>query len=112
MAAGGDFYLEDDIQLPTAVNIKMLGISKDYYTYLRILIEQSGQEGGGPFETVPASLLGNIINTNMNECPVAITSDGKYFFFTRDYKENPKDYDGIPSIYFIETKALQLETLF
>lgn len=58
-----NFYLEDELVLPTAVNIKMLGISKDYFTYMRILIDQSGEGGGGPFETVPTSLLGNMINT-------------------------------------------------
>lgn len=58
-----NFYSEDDIILPTAVNIRMLGISKEYFTYLRILLSQSGQGGGGPFETVPTSLLGNMINT-------------------------------------------------
>ena len=49
----------------------MLGISKEYFTYLRILIGQSGQNGGGPFETVPTSLLGNMINTtNENNFPL------------------------------------------
>jgi Tol biopolymer transport system component len=56
--------------------------------------------------------LGAIINTKMNECPSAMTSDGAYFFFTRDEKEDPNQYDGIPSIYIIETSALQLESLF
>lgn len=66
-----NFYAEDDIILPTAVNIRMLGISKEYFTYLRILIGQSGQNGGGPFETVPTSLLGNMINTtNENNFPL------------------------------------------
>lgn len=58
-----NFYEEDDIVLPTAVTIRMLGISKDYFTYMRILISQSGEAGGGPFETAPTSLLGNMINT-------------------------------------------------
>lgn len=57
------FYDEDDIKLPTTVNIKMAGISKDYYTYFRILLDQSGINGGGPFQSVPSSLLGNMINT-------------------------------------------------
>jgi hypothetical protein len=57
------FYDEEDIALPTTVNIKMSGISKEYYTYFRVLIDQSGQNSGGPFETVPSSLLGNMINT-------------------------------------------------
>ena len=61
-----NFYAEDDLILPTAVNIKMLGISKAYFTYLRILLSQSGEGGGGPFETAPTSLLGNMINTTDN----------------------------------------------
>ena len=60
-----NFYEEDEIELPATVEIKMLGLSKEYYTYLRILISQSGQNGGGPFETVPTSLLGNMINTSV-----------------------------------------------
>ena len=67
-----NFYLEDEIELPVAVNIKMIGVSKEYYTYLRILLDQSGnQGGGGPFEAVPASLLGNMVNTtNDNNFPL------------------------------------------
>ncbi len=57
------FYQEDDIELPANITLKMSGISKDYYTYFRVLIEQSGLNAGGPFETVPSSLLGNMINT-------------------------------------------------
>ena len=56
------FYDEEDITLPTTVNIKMSGISKEFYTYYRVLIDQSGQNAGGPFETIPSSLLGNMIN--------------------------------------------------
>lgn len=57
------FYGEDDIVLPNTVTVKMSGISKEFYTYFRVLIDQSGQNAGGPFETVPSSLLGNMINT-------------------------------------------------
>ena len=57
------FFQEDEIELPTTVNIKMSGITKEYFTYFRILINQSGQNSGGPFQSVPSSLLGNIINT-------------------------------------------------
>jgi len=57
------FYQEDEIELPTTVNIKMSGITKEYFTYFRILINQSGQNSGGPFQSVPSSLLGNMINT-------------------------------------------------
>lgn len=57
------FYDEDDIEIPTTVTIKMSGISRAYFTYFRVLVNQSGQNAGGPFETVPSSLLGNMINT-------------------------------------------------
>lgn len=61
------FYGEDDIELPTTVTVKMSGISRDYYTYFRVLLDQSGEGGGGPFETIPATLLGNMINTTERE---------------------------------------------
>lgn len=57
------FYGEDQIDLPAVVTVKMSGISKAYSTYFRILVGQSGQNSGGPFETVPSSLLGNMVNT-------------------------------------------------
>jgi hypothetical protein len=57
------FYQEDDIELPATVNLRMSGITKEYYTYFEILINQSGQNSGGPFQAVPSSLLGNMINT-------------------------------------------------
>ena len=57
------FLQEDQINLPTNIAIKMSGITKEYFTYYRILINQSGQNSGGPFQSVPSSLLGNMINT-------------------------------------------------
>lgn len=56
------FFNEDDIELPTILDIKMSGVTKEYFTYFRVLVNQSGQGSGGPFETVPSSLLGNMIN--------------------------------------------------
>lgn len=57
------FYRDKNIKFPQNVAIKMSGISKNYYTYFRILQKQSGERSGGPFESVPSSLLGNMINT-------------------------------------------------
>ncbi|MDA9339679.1 DUF4249 domain-containing protein [Polaribacter sp.] len=57
------FYQEEEIEIPSDVLIKMAGVSKDYYTYFRVLTSQSGQSGGGPFQTTPSSLLGNMVNT-------------------------------------------------
>ena len=58
------FYQEEEIEVPTNVTVTMSGITKDYFTYFRILQNQSGTSGGGPFQSVPSSLLGNIINTS------------------------------------------------
>ncbi len=57
------FYQEEEIEVPKNVTVTMSGITKDYFTYFRILQNQSGTSGGGPFQSVPSSLLGNIINT-------------------------------------------------
>ena len=57
------FYQEDEIELPTNVTITLSGISEEYFTYFRVLVNQSGQNSGGPFQTIPSTLLGNIVNT-------------------------------------------------
>ena len=61
------FFQEDEIELPEDIIVKMSGITKDYHTYFRVLSNQSGQSGGGPFQTTPSSLLGNIVNTTYSE---------------------------------------------
>ena len=43
-----------------AVDMELYGISKEYYDYMTILINQS--ESGGPFDTTPVALKGNCIN--------------------------------------------------
>ena len=42
------------------VDIQFYGISKRYYDYIKILINQS--ESGGPFDTTPVALRGNCTN--------------------------------------------------
>ncbi len=63
---------EDNNILPFApgdiVAIEMFGISKDYYNYINILIEQLG--GVGLFEATPVAVRGNCINeTNPENYP-------------------------------------------
>ncbi|ETN94065.1 hypothetical protein P278_28690 [Zhouia amylolytica AD3] len=43
------------------VFISLYGISKRYYNYMAILIEQS-EVGGDPFSAIPTTLQGNVIN--------------------------------------------------
>jgi hypothetical protein len=45
------------------VTVTHYGISKTYYNYLSILIKISGGDSGGPFQSPPATVRGNIINT-------------------------------------------------
>ncbi|MHA7059014.1 DUF4249 family protein [Aquimarina sp. M1] len=56
-------YFYEDMVGGEQVTIKILGIDKRYYNYSNILIEQSEQDGGNPFQTPPAQIRGNIINT-------------------------------------------------
>ena len=82
------FYQEDEIEVPTNVNITMSGITKDYFTYFRILQNQSGTTGGGPFQSVPSSLLGNIINTtNETNFPLGYFHISETDTFTIDLVE-------------------------
>ncbi|ARV14570.1 DUF4249 family protein [Polaribacter sp. SA4-12] len=58
------FYLDrEEVTLPSTRTVRLYGITKEYFTYFRILQNQSGQNSGGPFQAVPSSLLGNMINT-------------------------------------------------
>ena len=58
------FYLEPDISIGDQVTIRSHGISQRFYDYMFILLQQSPEEGGGPFETQPATVRGNCINTS------------------------------------------------
>jgi hypothetical protein len=82
------FYQEEEIEVPARVNLKMSGITKDYFTYFRILQNQSGTNGGGPFESVPSSLLGNMINTtNEANFPLGYFHISETSVFTIDLVE-------------------------
>lgn len=83
-----NFYEEGEIELPATVTIKMSGITKDYFTYFRTLQNQSGQSGGGPFQTIPSSLLGNIVNTtNSNNFPLGYFHIGETDLYELDLIE-------------------------
>ncbi len=56
-------YFYEDMVAGRDITIKILGIDKQYFNYASLLIEQSDQDGGGPFQTPPALLRGNVINT-------------------------------------------------
>jgi Tol biopolymer transport system component len=58
-----------------------------------------------------ARSIGNLVNTKAEEGSPRFSPDGKYFFFGREFRQNPEQ-DGIWSIYYIETKYLNFELLF
>ena len=84
----GNKLPEDEIELPATVTIKLSGITKDFYTYFEILTSQSGAADGGPFETPPTALLGNIINTtNEDNFPLGYFHISETDNFTIDLVE-------------------------
>lgn len=61
------YYSTEDIESGDEIEIQIQGISKSYYEYLFILRSQVGSNNGGPFETMPATVKGNIINRTDSE---------------------------------------------
>lgn len=64
------FYVEEDLNPGNQVIIRNYGVSEQFYEFMFILLQQTSQ-GGGPFETQPATVRGNCINnTNPNNYPL------------------------------------------
>ena len=61
------YYSDEDLESGQNVVIKNYGISKEFYNYMFILLQQNSQDTGGPFETQPATVKGNCINTTNPE---------------------------------------------
>lgn len=63
-------YMAEDLAAGDQVQFILYGITEEYYNYMFILLQQTGS-GGGPFETQPATVRGNIINqTNPKNYPL------------------------------------------
>ncbi|MEJ1222187.1 DUF4249 family protein [Sediminicola sp. 1XM1-17] len=56
-------YFYEDLAPGKEVIITINGVDRQFYNYMTILIDQSGQNGGGPFESVPSTIRGNMVNT-------------------------------------------------
>jgi hypothetical protein len=64
------FYSEEDLESGDEVTIRNYGVSERFYQFMFILLQQGSDDGGGPFETQPATVRGNCINiTNPNNYP-------------------------------------------
>jgi len=65
------FYSEEDLSKGNHIIIRNYGISERFYEFMFILLLQNSQDGGGPFETQPATVKGNCINqTNPDNFPL------------------------------------------
>ncbi|MFT7051740.1 MAG: hypothetical protein ACJAZK_002357 [Psychroserpens sp.] len=65
------FYTEEELEAGDLVTIRNYGVSERFYEFMFILLQQNAQEGGGPFETQPATVRGNCINeTNPKNFPL------------------------------------------
>jgi hypothetical protein len=69
----------DDLKSGDKVEINHYGISKTYYNYMSVLVSIAGNSGGGPFQSPPATVRGNIINsTNPADFPLGYFSLSEY----------------------------------
>ncbi|MDX6181963.1 DUF4249 domain-containing protein [Flavobacterium sp. Fl-77] len=63
---GNEFFSisdDEDLKPGDVIEITHIGISKQYYNYITILVSIAGNSSGGPFQSPPATVRGNIINT-------------------------------------------------
>jgi hypothetical protein len=75
------FFTEEDLASQDFVTINHFGISEQFFEYMTILLQQSNQDAGGPFQTQPATVRGNCINiTNPEDFPFG------YFRLSQAYK--------------------------
>lgn len=64
------YYSHENLEANQEVTIRNYGISEQFYNFMFILLQQNTQ-GGGPFETQPATVRGNCINqTNQDNYPL------------------------------------------
>lgn len=65
------FYSGEELQSGDQLIIKNYGISKRTFNYLNILLQQSDDSSGDPFENQPATVRGNCVNqTNPDHYPL------------------------------------------
>ncbi|MFV5695684.1 DUF4249 family protein [Flavobacterium sp. LB3P122] len=63
---GNEFFSisqNDNLKKGDKIEVSHFGISKAYDSYMSVLVSIAGNNGGGPFQSPPATVRGNIINT-------------------------------------------------
>ncbi|KAF2081967.1 DUF4249 domain-containing protein [Flavobacterium sharifuzzamanii] len=66
---------DEDLKAGDEILVTHYGISKQYYNYMNILVSIAGTNVGGPFQSPPATVKGNIVNvTNKDNYPLGYFS--------------------------------------
>lgn len=61
------YFYEDGLDPGVTPKISIIGVDQQFYNYMDQLIDQSGDQGFGPFDTPAATIRGNLINvTNID----------------------------------------------
>jgi len=61
-----EYFSDKELKSGDRINIRLYGITRRYYDYFRKLLAASGA-GAGPFQTIPGSVIGNVINQTHSE---------------------------------------------
>ena len=65
------FYRVKDLAVGDEVTLNLYGVNAQFYDFMFVLLQLGSDQGGGPFETQPATVRGNIINqTNTDNFPL------------------------------------------
>lgn len=65
------FYSDEDLESGDQLLVRNSGVSERTYEFLNILLQQTDEDSGDPFQTQPATVRGNCINqTNPNNFPL------------------------------------------
>lgn len=77
------FYSDDNLEIGNELIIRSSGISERFYEFMNILLQQTDDDSGDPFETQPALVRGNCINiTNPENYPLGYFSASEVSLFT------------------------------
>ena len=77
------FFSDEDLEAGDELIIRNSGITDQAYQFMFILLQQTDDEAGDPFETQPATLRGNCINeTNPDNFPLGFFRASETDVFT------------------------------
>lgn len=65
------FYVDEALEPGVDVTFNLYGADQEFFNFMTILLQQIEDGGGGPFETQPATVRGNMVNqTNPDNFPL------------------------------------------